>query len=184
VELVHLDISDGVFTKTLTWNNPKELEEDMPLELHLMVKNPHEAIEIWSEHNLRRVIVHIDSISREEFDLIVEHSELHNIEVVPAVSAGDPTRRLLRYIEEFQFRSAFVLAVPPGPSGHKFDERALDAIREINAKFPKISIAVDGGVNLEVGARAQEAGADTLVSTSYIWESKDPSAAYEELKNL
>ena len=190
--IAHVDISDGKFTKTITWNDPEELRKTFSmshstcpeLELHLMVQNPKEVLEAWRENDVRRVIVHVDAVEREEFDLIVEHSELNNIEVVPAVTANVSTRRILRYLDEFKFRSALVLAVAPGPSGQKFDDGALEVVRELKSKFPKLSIVVDGGVNPDVALRAKEAGADTLISTSYIWESKDPKSSYEKLKNL
>jgi len=186
--LAHIDISDGIFTPFVTWNEPEALRqaqgEKVSLELHLMVQNPKEVLEKWVGYDVKRVIVHVDSVSRDDFDLVVEHCELNNIEVVPAVTVGVSTRRILRYIDDFKFRCALVLAVSPGPSGQKFDKRALEIIRDIRSKFPKLSITVDGGVNPAVAKRAKEAGADTLVSTSYIWESKDPKAAYEKLKNL
>lgn len=188
--VAHIDIADGKFTNFITWNNPAALrdlqlttkDQQLCFELHLMVQNPKEDLELWSGIDIKRVIVHVDSVERDDFDLIVEHCELNNIEVVPAVNVGLSTRRILRYIDEFKFRSALVLAVSPGPSGQKFDDRALDVIRELHSRFPKLSIVVDGGVNLDVALRAKEAGADTLVSTSYVWESKNPAGMLHKLQ--
>ncbi|HEY4497206.1 MAG TPA: hypothetical protein VJC20_00385, partial [Candidatus Paceibacterota bacterium] len=43
VAWAHIDVSDGVFTKHVSWHDPKELvgfKTSIRLEIHLMVKNP------------------------------------------------------------------------------------------------------------------------------------------------
>ncbi len=45
-------------------------------------------------------------------------------------------------------------------------------------------IEVDGGVNLETGARLVEAGANALVAGNAVFSAPDPVAAIRALKNL
>jgi len=54
----------------------------------------------------------------------------------------------------------------------------------LRQKFPDVKIEVDGGVNLETASKIKEAGADIIVSASYIWESRNPKEAYLKLKNI
>src|SRR5258708_21561581 len=71
-----------------------------------------------------------------------------------------------------------------GFQGEEFDDRCLDNIKMLKEKFPDITISVDGGVNLENGARLMKAGADRLVAGSAIFNTDDIIGRVEELKNL
>jgi GxxExxY protein len=75
-----------------------------------------------------------------------------------------------------------VLAVSPGKSGQKFDKRVLEKIRFLKKNYPDVIIEVDGGINLETAKLCKEAGAGILVAGNYIWGSKNPQGAYEELQ--
>ena len=45
---VHVDISDGVFANSRTWNTPETfLHSSLTLEIHFMVMNPEIIIESW-----------------------------------------------------------------------------------------------------------------------------------------
>ena len=64
------------------------------------------------------------------------------------------------------------MSVYPGKSGQVFINETLDKIKElkdyiVNNNF-KTLISVDGGINDETGKLCKEAGADILVSASYI----------------
>ena len=48
----------------------------------------------------------------------------------------------------------------------------------------KAIIEIDGGVNLETGARLVAAGADALVAGSFVFKSEDPKATIAALKQL
>jgi ribulose-phosphate 3-epimerase len=48
----------------------------------------------------------------------------------------------------------------------------------------KALIEIDGGVNLETGARLVAAGADALVAGSFVFKSDDPIATIASLKAL
>jgi ribulose-phosphate 3-epimerase len=74
-----------------------------------------------------------------------------------------------------------VLAVQPGPSGQPFLSSVLEKIRFLREEHPDATIEVDGGINLETAKLVKEFGADTIVSSSYIFNSPDPKRAYQEL---
>jgi ribulose-phosphate 3-epimerase len=45
-------------------------------------------------------------------------------------------------------------------------------------------IEIDGGVNMETGARLVAAGADALVAGSFVFKSDNPSQTISDLKTL
>ena len=74
-----------------------------------------------------------------------------------------------------------ILAVEPGISGQEFQDNQLEKIRVLREKIPNAKIEVDGGINIRNAFDIKQAGADILVSSSYIWNSGNPKEAYELL---
>ena len=182
-EWAHLDVTDGIFTPIVTWNNLEEfshLASELPLlrfELHLMVANPEEVIEDWFKAGAERVIVHYEAMS--DPHLILEIAKKNGGWVMLAISPGTRAEALVPYLNSF---SGFqILAVPPGVSGHKINEGALEKIRFLRERAPNAIIEVDGGINPETARLAKEAGANILISGAYVMGSPDPQGAYNEL---
>ena len=75
-----------------------------------------------------------------------------------------------------------VMSVDPGFGGQDFIEDVLEKIREAREKHPELMIQVDGGVDDETAPKCIEAGANNLVSGSYIFKSDDRKAAIEKLR--
>ena len=81
-----------------------------------------------------------------------------------------------------------LMGVNPGFVGQKFIEKTVDKTRRlrqlIDQKHSKAVIQIDGGVNGETAPRLVEAGADVLVSGSYVFKAADPVATIKRLKEL
>ena len=75
-----------------------------------------------------------------------------------------------------------MITVRSGFSGQEFDMQMLDKIKWLREKRPNLDIEVDGGINLETAKAAKEAGANILVSTSYIFNG-NVKENIERLKN-
>ena len=81
-----------------------------------------------------------------------------------------------------------VMSVNPGFGGQKFIEHSVEKVRELRALIEQTGsnalIEVDGGVNLETGARLVEAGADALVAGNAVFGAPDPEAMIHRLHEL
>jgi len=183
-EWVHIDVTDGLFTKNFLWNDPRQLrgeisEFKLNIEIHLMVQNPDGTIQEWLEAGAKRIIVHIEAVKN--VDQLEEVCEKYGAELVLAANPDTSVEHLLQYpyVESF-----LILAVIPGVAGQKFQESQLDKISALRSKLPDAKIEVDGGVNLENISRIRQAGADRLAAASAIWGSGDPKAAYAELSSI
>jgi len=184
---IHIDVTDGIFTPHQTWNNAEELKQliiDNPVlttvnfELHLMVKNPELVIGAWLRTGVKRLIVHVETISDEE--VITDHCREHAVEVMLAAGPEIGIDQLLQYKKEFK---AFqLLAVSPGKAGQTFDEMTIEKISGLRKELPEAVIEVDGGINQETAKRCKNAGADIVVSASHIFGSADPKKAFEDLQ--
>ncbi len=183
---VHLDAAGGKFTKNKLWNNPADLLKvksemlNVKIEVHLMVENPDEVFEDWIDAGVKRIIVHLESVK--DIETIKEKCELLNVDLFLAIKPDTKAEKLFEYGNRSD--GFLILSVNPGLAGQKFQESQLDKIRALRQKFPDVKIEVDGGVNLETASKIKEAGADIIVSASYIWESRNPKEAYLKLKNI
>ena len=76
----------------------------------------------------------------------------------------------------------------PGFGGQGFMPAAIEKIKTAKAyireKKLKCEIIVDGGINLETGKLCVDAGADILVSGSFIMKSNDAKGLVEKLQKL
>lgn len=185
VHWAHLDVSDGVFTKHVSWHEPKDLvgfKTKLKLEIHLMVGSPEKEIEQWLIEPVSRIIFHQEA-TRDHWLLIKKIREAKK-ETGIAIKPDTPWLKLFPYlgkIDVFQ-----LLAVIPGPSGQKFDEEIfnegiLHKLGHIRSLCKSCIIEVDGGVNKRVAARCVKEGANLLVAGKAIFEALDIKKAIKEL---
>jgi len=69
-----------------------------------------------------------------------------------------------------------------GFQGEEFDERCLEHVKNLRAKYSDLVIAVDGGVDMGTAELLRNAGADRLVSGSAVFDSEDIIGSIAELK--
>ncbi len=180
---VHLDVADGRFTFQKSWRNPTEwanLRSEFNLEAHLMVEEPERYIDSWIAAGASRLIVHKETLTEETARAIVARTRRRGMEVMLASNPYTETRELwpfLKFFSHFQ-----VLAVDPGPAGQKFLPVVLQKIKFLRNFAPNAKIEVDGGVTPEIAKEVKRAGANMIVSASYIFNNKNPKAAFKKLQ--
>jgi ribulose-phosphate 3-epimerase len=78
-----------------------------------------------------------------------------------------------------------IMTVEPGFGGQKFMADMMDKVRKSKALIGDrpIWIQVDGGVSMETIAVAREAGADTFVAGSAVFNSPDPAEMVKMLRH-
>ena len=179
---VHLDIVDGKFAKNKTWSNPLELSAvshqlSANIEAHLMVETPEAVIKDWVAAGAKRIIFHLEAMNGNEAPI-----PENNVEIGISINPETPVEDIVPYLKDFKFVQ--ILAVKPGLAGQKFDEKVLEKIKFLKKYDPNVIIEVDGGLNLETAKLVRGAGADIIVSASYIWGSPNPQKAYEEFLKI
>jgi len=142
-----------------------------------MVEEPEEVIKAWFQGGAKRVIVHLETISNPDF--LLDVADEYGGEVMLAIAPSTPVDLLLPHTNSFRYFQ--ILAVSPGPAGQKFKMEILEKIRFLRQMAPDAKIEVDGGITPETARLAKIAGADIVASASYIFGSKNPKQAYEEL---
>ena len=132
VNCVHLDISDGVFTKHVSWHNPVDLmdfDTKIKIEVHLMVDKPETKIDEWLLTPAQRFIFHQESTKNH--DLIIERIHNAGKEAGIAISPDTPWLKLFPYFGKVELVQ--LLAVSPGPSGQVFKEEMIHKLGHVKS---------------------------------------------------
>lgn len=182
-EWAHLDVADGSFTPNILWNESerlKDIETDIKIEIHLMVLNPEYVFEKWMQKNTARIIFNLETINN--FDFLREECLKRGVEIGLSITPDTSYATLKPYLDKIDL--AQILTVPPGNAGQKFEENSLEKISALRALSPNCVIEVDGGINPETAKYAISAGADILVSSSYVWSGDNIEERIKSLKNF
>lgn len=184
---VHFDVADGKFTRVKTWNKPVKIQnsklkiKNLQIEVHLMVQRPEEYIKLWIKAGAKRIILPIEAITLKSF-LNIKKLWQKQVEIGLSIGPQTDFKKILPFLLYLKFIQC--LAVKPGWTGQKFQSETLIKIRRLKKLKPAIIIEADGGINLRTAKLVKGAGADIIVSASYIFNSKNPLAALQALKKI
>lgn len=180
-DLIHIDIMDGEFVpnKTIWYEQVEELETDLPKDVHLMIMNPEEVVDEFIDAGAGRISFHIEATENPEAVIgLVQH---RGVEVGIALNPETSADKVMPFLEDVDF--VLVMSVHPGKGGQEFIEDVLPKIELIRSKFPNLDIAVDGGINADTAKGVVEAGANILISGSYLF-SENVEERISKLKQL
>lgn len=179
---IHIDVGDGVYTPLTAGGSAAAygawlLTYGLNAEVHLMADDYEDRVVPWLDAGAKRIIIPVALVRDAEYVLELEKKYAAAIMLSCGLDINfSELKPFFRTFHLFQ-----VLAVKPGISGQLFYEGALSMIQLVRAALPHAIIEVDGGITPSVARRVRNAGADIVVSSSYIWGSKEPKKAYEEL---
>lgn len=184
---IHVDIMDGHFVPNMSMGR-KALEASkritqLPLDVHLMVKNPESFVEWYAESGADHLIVHIEATPN-IYRALQRIREL-GCRVGITLNPGTPAASLdsvLHLVDQ-----VLVMTVNPGFGSQSFLPATLPKIREIRRKLDQINpealIQVDGGISAETIHQVIEAGAQVFVAGTAIFKHPDgPAAGIAALK--
>jgi len=186
---IHLDVMDGVFVPVLTFGSgvAKSIcsSVSIPVDAHLMVENPAVLVEEFAKAGCSYITVHPESSDKHLHRLLGRIKELGCKAGIALNPATPPD--LVRWVAPL-LDLVLVMAVNPGYGGQLHIEESADkiaAIREILNRSGRedVHVSVDGGVNSGNAGKLIKAGADVLVSGSFITSSGDPAGAVASLRS-
>ena len=183
VRWVQIDIMDGNFVANSTWNKPGDLKYYDPgvlLEAHLMISEPEKYVEQWIDAGIKRIIFHIEA-TVSPYD-IIRICRARGVEAGVAISPDTPLGIVENVIKRADM--VLILGVTPGFGGQEFKPEVLEKIKALREANPRLTIEVDGGMNLKTAKRVVSAGANIIVAGSFIYNSEDIEDAIEELRNI
>lgn len=189
-DLVHCDVMDGKFVERTTFdeNLVNNLNQNClsMLDVHLMCTEPLNLIEGYLNAGANIITVHYEAFEDkndiiEAFEKIRKKNALVGLSLKPNTNIKD----IKMFLHDVDV--VLVMSVEPGLSGQSFISSSLDKIKELDLIRKQnnfnFKIEVDGGIDSATAKDCINAGADILVSGSYIYNSKNHKEAINSLKN-
>ncbi|MDR3137306.1 MAG: ribulose-phosphate 3-epimerase [Tannerellaceae bacterium] len=186
---LHLDVMDGVFVPNISFGFPVmeavSRVSRKPLDVHLMIVEPEKFIGEVKSLGAYMMNVHWEACRH--LHRTVKAIQEAGMQAGVTLNPQTPVSMLEEMIGEVDM--VLLMSVNPGYGGQKFIEGTLQKVERLKELIlskggGRALIEVDGGVTVETGRRLVEAGADVLVSGSYIFGSVDPLRTIRELKAM
>jgi len=184
----HIDVMDGVFVPNISFGTPimnvLKKYAKKPLDVHLMIVNPDNYLEKFSELGSSILTVHVEACTH--LHRTVQKIKSLKMKAGVAINPHTPISSLESIINEIDL--VCVMSVNPGFGGQSFIENTYQKVKDlkslIDKKNSKAIIEIDGGVTSENAEKLVEKGADVLVAGSFVFKSNNPTETISTLSNL
>ncbi len=201
---IHIDIMDGHFVPNLTLG-PRAVgaidrATNLFLDVHLMIYNPFDYVEQFIQQGADRITFHFEATEdvEETLEFIRKCGKKAGLAFRPETSF----EMIPKYLTLCDM--ILLMTVSPGFGGQKFlpdvvekiqltreladrgNVRQGGVIQKKEAKgviLPPFDIQVDGGITDETAKRCVQAGANILVSGSYVYHSSSLAKGIQALRN-
>ena len=186
-DIVHFDVMDNHYVPNLTIGPMvcaalRKHGVTAPIDVHLMVRPVDRLIGDFLEAGASYITFHpeaSDHVDR-SLQLIKSGGAKAGLVFNPASSLD-----ALKYVMD-KVDMILLMSVNPGFGGQKFIPTTLDKVREaralIDASGLDIRLEVDGGINAQNIREIAEAGADTFVAGSAIFNAPDYRAVIDQMR--
>ncbi len=186
-DLIHVDVMDGRFVPNITIG-PLVVRAirpvtGLPLDVHLMIKEPERYVEEFIKAGADIVTVHVEACTH-------LHRTIQQIKSLGARAGAvlNPATHpsAIEYVLD-DLDMVLIMSVNPGFGGQEFIPSALRKISQVRTMSEErgisLAIEVDGGVNSRTIRSVVEAGADICVAGSAVFGREDYREAIGELKS-
>lgn len=185
-DMIHIDVMDGHFVPNITIG-PDVVAAlrkytELTFDVHLMISDPDFYIANFARAGADIITVHYE-VSSDIRNTLVKIRELGckaGLSIMPSTSA-EVIYPLLDLCDLI-----LVMTVQPGFGGQSFMYDQLHKIEsiaaQIKAQYRDIMLEVDGGLNDTTAPLVIKAGANVIVSGSYIFKAQDMRAVIKELR--
>lgn len=192
-DYIHIDVMDGEFVEKNTYQKMLELSSyvrrisNMPLDVHLMVKDVETAINVFTPVEANLITFHLEACKDEEevfkfINMIKDNHSRVGIAVKPETKIEE-IYKFLPYIHV-----ALVMTVEPGKGGQTLISDMVNKVQTlkdyINENNLDTVIEVDGGINLATCEKVKKAGANMLVAGTAILMAKNYKDIIDDLKEI
>ncbi|MBT7461913.1 MAG: ribulose-phosphate 3-epimerase [Waddliaceae bacterium] len=201
---IHLDIMDGHFVRNITIGSKAvaaiRRATSLPLDVHLMIYNPYDYIESFVEAGADMITIQFEAT--EDVTDTLEYIRKCNVKAGLAFNPETSESLTMKFLDKCDMM--LMMTVNPGFGGQEFIPEVLEKIRfvremcdnlgvraggvtaqneEQKKTLPPFDIQVDGGVTRETGRLAIDAGANVLVSGTYLLQQEDLKEAIASLRS-
>ena len=177
---IHLDIMDGQYVPNLSFGTPVLKGIDFPIETeaHLMVNNPENFFDMFENIGCKTITFHIENTGISKALELLKDLQSRGLKAgicIDGFTSEDfLSDEILQTADQI-----LIMSVKAGFGGQSFMKTSIEKIKNLRARGFKKEIEVDGGVVLDNVGLLKDAGADIVVSGSFIM--KKPEAERKEI---
>jgi len=187
-DYLHVDVMDGYFTEDFGFSikSVREITEitNMPIDVHIMTLEPERFIDRFVELKINSISFHVEMVKDVIgcINKIKKHGIKSGIAVSPEIS--------IDFVEEYfqYFDEAIIMAIKPGYSGEKFNNKCLEKIEQLAARvkklYRKLNISVDGSIGIAEAKKCIEKGANKIIVGRAFFQADNPIAFSEKLRSI
>lgn len=185
---LHLDIMDGMFVPNISFGFPvisavaKACKKT--LDAHFMIEHPKHYIAQTAKLGVEIMCVHYEACVH--LHRTIQEIHAAGMKAGVALNPSTPVSVLEDILDDLDL--VLIMSVNPGFGGQKFIPNALKKVAQLRQEIDKRNLStiieVDGGVQGENAQALVDAGADALVSGSYIFNSPNPEETIRNLKQV
>jgi ribulose-phosphate 3-epimerase len=184
---IHIDVMDGHFVPNITYG-PIIVEAarkscDLSMDVHLMIEKPDNMIPDFIKAGADLISVHAEACTHlnRTINLIKES----NVKAGVALNPATPLSSIEWVLEDLDF--VLIMSVNPGFGGQSFIKNSLDKVRALKQiildQGLSTLIQIDGGVNSKTIEEISNAGVDSFVAGSAIFNSLDYAETIRDFRN-
>jgi len=185
-DLLHLDVMDDVFVPNFTFDFSAAAkiisESSLPVDAHLMVANVDQIAVQYAEIGCASVTIHAEATNNiaETLKNIRAAGSRSSLGIKPNTSIEDYAQ-FVDLVDMY-----LIMTVEPGFGGQKFMENMMDKVRKTRKIIGDrpIWLQVDGGISMSTIEIALEAGADTFVVGSAVFNASDPAQMVVDIRKF
>ncbi len=187
-DLIHCDIMDGQFVPNITFGpfvvNAIRRITKLPIDVHLMIKNPDNFISEFVDAGANYISVHFEEVIH--LNRTITRIKELGVKAGVVINPSTPVHSLLSILDEVDF--VLIMSVNPGFGGQKFIPSSIKKIYELNKIKKELNlnfqIEIDGGINKDNIRDVVIAGTDIVVAGASIFNTDNISASVTEFKNI
>ncbi len=187
IDMVHLDVMDGVFVPNITFGLPlvEAVKKctNLPIDAHLMIVQPEKYVERFVEAGSSIVTVHYEACLH--LHRTVYQIKDKGAQAYVALNPHTPVEMLSDILSDID--GVLIMTVNPGFSGQKFIRSTVEKIKKlsntIKQKNLNVKIMVDGGINENTVKEVVYSGAQILVMGYGIFK-YDPASFKKKLEEI
>jgi len=185
-DLLHLDVMDNVFVPNFTFDFDQAVSiigsSPIPVDSHLMIANVDRLGPAYAHAGSASVTIHAEASSSISSTLRAIKAE--GARAGLALKPGSAIEDYADFVDHVDM--FLIMTVEPGFGGQKFLSAMMEKVsktRSIIGDRP-IWLQVDGGISLETIEIARDAGADTFVAGSAVFNAPEPAEMIVQLRAL
>ncbi len=183
-DLLHLDVMDDIFVPNLTWDFAAAeaiiKASPLPVDAHLMITDVDRIALDYAAIGTSSVTIHAEAsvTPRATLQAIRKSGSRAGLALKPGTKIAE-YQDLLDVVDMF-----LIMTVEPGFGGQSFMSDMMEKVRQTRKIIGQrpIWLQVDGGISLDTISIALDAGADTFVAGSAVFNSPDPAEMVKMLR--